>query len=366
MILLGGPITMANPLFAAPFVDAMLLGEAESTATAAVQALFDAESRTGWLDAVERLPGGFVPERRTTLPIPARAPDALLPARSSWISPDAELSSMFLIEGERGCHRQCTFCVMRRGGTLGGMRLVTPERIMSFVPEYASRVGLVGAAISDHPQLVGLLEQIVRSGRGVGISSLRADRVARKPDIARLLREGGYKTLTVASDAASERLRKEISKGTKEGHLLDCARLAAEYKYKVLKVYMMVGVPGETEEDIEELIRFSREIGRIVPVSLGVAPFVPKRNTPLDVVEYAGIRTVERRLKQLSRGLKGVAEVRPTSARWAWVEAELAQGGWSAGEAVYRAVLAGGKFAHFRRELEGVESSSRAPWRRSG
>jgi hypothetical protein len=84
------------------------------------------------------------------------------------------------------------------------------------------------------------------------------------------------------------------------------------------------------------------------------------------VVEYAGIRTVERRLKQLNRGLKGIAEVRPTSARWAWVEAELAQGGWSAGEAVYQAVLDGGKFADYRRAFEKVESSSRAPWRSVG
>jgi len=278
------------------------------------------------------------------------------------MAPEAELSDMFLIEGERGCHRMCSFCVMRRS-TNGGMRLVTPDRIMSFVPEDAARVGLVGAAISDHPQLIGLLETLVSSGRGVGISSLRADRVARKPDIARLLREGGYKTLTVASDAASERLRKEISKGTKEEHLLQCARLAAEHRYKVMKVYMMVGVPGEEDEDMDELIRFSTELSKIVPVSLGIAPFVPKRNTPLDVAPFAGIRPVERRLKALTRGLKGRAEIRPTSARWAWVEAELAQGGWRAGEAVYEAVRAGGKFSSYKRSLEAIDPDSRAPWR---
>ena len=364
-IILGGPLTFSNPLPAAPFVDAMIMGEAEDVVLEAFESAIHTAG-DAWLDEIAALSGGYAPDLHgEVLPAVAKASDELLPAFAPILAPDAELSNMFLIEGERGCHRMCSFCVMRRS-TNGGMRLVTPERIMSFVPEYATRVGLVGAAISDHPQLVGLLEQIVGSGRGVGISSLRADRVARKPEIARLLREGGYKTLTVASDAASERLRKQISKGTKEGHLLECARLAAEYKYKVLKVYMMVGVPGETEEDIEELIRFSREIGRIVPVSLGVAPFVPKRNTPLDVVEYAGIRTVERRLKQLNRGLKGIAEVRPTSARWAWVEAELAQGGWSAGEAVYQAVLDGGKFADYRRAFEKVESSSRAPWRSVG
>ena len=232
---------------------------------------------------------------------------------------------MFLIEGERGCHRMCSFCVMRRS-TNGGMRLVSPDRIMSFVPEGAARVGLVGAAISDHPQLVGLLDTIVSSGRGVGISSLRADRVARKPDIARLLRAGGYKTLTVASDAASERLRRDISKGTKENHLIECAKLAAEHRYKVMKVYMMVGVPGETDEDIDELIRFSTELGKIVPVSSGLRPSCPSE-----------IRRWMSRSSQAfepwsaaevpESGPQGRVEVRPTSARWAWIEAEMAQGG---------------------------------------
>jgi radical SAM superfamily enzyme YgiQ (UPF0313 family) len=361
-IVLGGPLTFSNPLPAAPFVDAMLIGEVEDVVLPAFEAALHTSS-DAWLDEVAALDGGYVPALHgERLPAVAKASDTRLPAFSPILAPDAELSDMFLIEGERGCHRTCSFCVMRRS-TNGGMRLVSPERILSFVPEYAPRVGLVGAAISDHPQLVGLLEQIVDSGRGVGISSLRADRVARKPDIARLLRAGGYKTLTVASDAASQRLRKSISKGTKESHLIACAKLADIHQYKVMKVYMMVGVPGEEDEDINELIRFTSELAAICSISLGIAPFVPKRNTPLDTVDFAGIRVVERRLKHLKRGLKGVAEVRPTSARWAWVESELAQGGWSAGEALFGAVNAGGKFADYRRALEAIDPASRAPWR---
>jgi radical SAM superfamily enzyme YgiQ (UPF0313 family) len=257
---------------------------------------------------------------------------------------------MFLIEGERGCHRQCTFCVMRRS-TNGGMRLVGADSVLGFVPDEAKRVGLVGAAISDHPELPALLERIVASGREVGVSSLRADRVALKPDIARLLRAGGYATLTVASDAASQRLRRSMAKGTTEAHLLACAEAARLYKYKVLKVYMMVGVPDETDADIDELIRFTQELARIHPVALGIAPFVPKRNTPLDGAAFAGIKIVEDRLARLTAGLRGKAEVRPTSARWAWVEAKLAQGGPAMGEAVRAAVEAGGSFSAWKRAL---------------
>lgn len=356
-VLLGGPLTFSNPLPAAPFVDAMLLGEAEETAIPAVRGGVE-EERRSWLASVAALPGGYVPELHgERLPAIARATDALLPARSRILAPEAELTDMFLIEGERGCHRACTFCVMRRS-TNGGMRLVTPEAILSYIPEEARRVGLVGAAISDHPQLVGLLERIVDSGREVGISSLRADRVALKPDIARLLRAGGYRTLTVASDAASQRLRREMSKGTTEAHLLTCAERAAEHGYTTLKVYMMVGVPGETDADIDELIAFTRRLATIHPVVLGIAPFVPKRNTPLVGASFAGIRTVEARLARLNAGLRGVAEIRPTSARWAQVEAWLAQGGWEAGLATLEAVREGGGFSAWKRAF------SRRPDRR--
>jgi len=210
-----------------------------------------------------------------------------------------------------------------------------------------------------------VLQAVVESGREVGVSSLRADRIARKPAIAQWLRKGGYRTLTVASDAASESLRKEIVKGTKESHLLACAQQAHTLGFRVLKVYMMVGLPGETDADIDELVRFTSELARITPTSLGVAPFVPKRNTPLDSVSFAGIRTVERRLKRLRSGLKGTAEVRPTSARWAWVEAQLAQGGSAAGHAVLEAVHAGGRFSDYKASLAAMDPGTVAPWRRA-
>ena len=163
---------------------------------------------------------------------------------------------MFLIEGERGCHRSCTFCVMRRS-TNGGMRLVTPERILSFIPEHAKRVGLVGAAISDHPKLPQLFEKIVSSGREVGIKFPTSRPNCTKTRYFKIVKRRRIQYFTVASDAASHRLRKTISKGTLEKHIVECAKQSAEHKYKVLKVYMMLGLPDEQDEDIDELIKFT-------------------------------------------------------------------------------------------------------------
>jgi radical SAM superfamily enzyme YgiQ (UPF0313 family) len=116
-----------------------------------------------------------------------------------------------------------------------------------------------------------------------------------------------------------------------------------------LKLYLMIGLPGETAEDVAECVQFVGELSKVVPIALGVAPFCAKRNTPLDRMPYAGIATVEQRLDQLRRGLRGRADVRAVSARWAWVEYVLAQGGVAEGLAVARAVAAGGKFADYKR-----------------
>lgn len=364
VIVLGGPITMASPLAAAPFVDAILLGEAEETVVPAVRAWFDADTREGWLDAFATLPGAWVPERGGPLPPLAKASDTLLPARSSWLAQDAELSSMFLLEGERGCHRQCTFCVMRRS-TNGGMRLVGAEHILSLIPAHAHKVGLVGAAISDHPELVELLDVLVRSGRQVSVSSLRADRIRGKPRISELLRQSGARTLTVASDGASERLRRTLIKGARERDLLACAARAGTLGFDVFKVYMMLGLPGETNDDIDELVRFTLELAQACKparLALGVAPFVAKKNTPLDGEPYAGIKVVDARVKQLVRGLRGRAEVRPVSSRWAWVEYVLSQGGPEVGHAVHAAWRAGGTFADHKRAFEALDASSQRPW----
>ncbi len=349
-ILLGGPLTFSNPRPLAAIADAVLVGEADATAAAAAQAFWAGDRRT-WLDTVAELPGGWVPERGAAPPEPARADDTMLPAVGRIWSPDADFADMLLVEAERGCSRRCAFCVMRRGAT--GMRLVDPARILAAIPPEAPRVGLVGAAVSDHPQLTTLLEALIERGHGVGVSSLRADRVARQPALAELLRRAGYKTLTVAADAPTELLRSAILKDIHADQLLACAELAREHGFERVKLYAMIGLPGETDDDMAELITLTRAMAAIHPVDLAVAPFVPKLRTPLEASPFAGIKPVERRLALLKKGLRGVAGFRPASARWAWVEAQLAQGTQATGEAAVRAVRAGGGFSAWKRALRG-------------
>jgi len=348
-ILAGGPLTFSNPLPLAAFADAVVMGEADTLAVDALRALRDAPSREAALDALAATPHVFVPARHgDAMPGVARCDDELLPAWAPIRSPEAELSDMFLIETERGCSRGCTYCVMRRS-TNGGMRIVPKEKLLGLIPEDARRVGLVGAAVSDHPKIAEIVRALAERGAEVGLSSLRPDRLG--DDLVGALRLAGYRTLTTAMDGASDRIRDLLDRKARVRHLERAAELARAHGMARLKLYLMVGVPTETDEDIDECVAFTTELSRRIPVALGIAPFCPKRNTPLSQAPFAGIDVVQRRLERLRRGVKGRVEVRATSARWAWVEAMLARGGVAEGRAALDAVHAGGTFAAWQKAL---------------
>jgi radical SAM superfamily enzyme YgiQ (UPF0313 family) len=353
IIVAGGPLTFSNPAPLAPFCDVIVVGEGEQVIAELVQIARDCSfDRERLWAALDGKPGYYLPSHGERVPPVAQADDALLPARSQIMTPHTELSDMFMTEAARGCSRGCTYCVMRRS-TNGGMRVVPRASIIGGIPEGATRVGLVGAAVTDHPDIRAIVRDVVDGGRAVGISSLRADKL--DDELVGLLARGGYRTLTVAADGASERMRRVIERSTRAEHLIRSAELARAHNLATLKVYMMLGVPTETDADVDELVALSKQLAQIHPkVAYGLAPFVAKRNTPLDGTPFAGIAIVEDRLDRLRRGLRaaglaGKVEVRPTSARWAWVEYMIAQGERSAGLAVMDAHRAGGSFAAYKK-----------------
>jgi radical SAM superfamily enzyme YgiQ (UPF0313 family) len=346
-VLAGGPLTFSNPLPLAPFCDAIVIGEADAIVADVVRTVEGSSRRIDAVDALAKMAHVFVPSHHgEVLPIVAKAPDEMLPAWAPIRTPHAVLSNMFLVETERGCSRRCTYCVMRRS-TNGGMRLASMERILELVPEDARRVGLVGAAVSDHPKIVPLINALADRGCEVGLSSLRPDRL--NDDFVAALRRGGQGVLTTAMDGPSEKMRELLERKAKEKHLIRCAELTKKHGMDRLKLYLMIGLPGETDEDIDECVKFTTELTRIAPVALGIAPFCAKRNTPLDGQPFAGIDVVDHRLERLRRGLRGRADVRSTSAKWAWIEYVLAQGGAAEGLATLEASRDGGNFAAYRR-----------------
>lgn len=357
IVLAGGPLTFSNPLPLAPYADAIVMGEADALAVEALAAVRAAEGRSRALQALAAMPHVFVPAHHgEVMPDIAQCDDALLPAWSPIITPDTELSNMFLIESERGCSRGCTYCVMRRT-TNGGMRVVDADRILELVPDDAARVGMVGAAVSDHPRIAEIVRILAERGKEVGLSSLRPDRL--NDELVAALKAAGHKTLTTAMDGASDRMREVLDRRARGRHLENAAELARTHRLARLKLYLMLGVPGERDEDIDECAAFVRRLSTRIPVALGIAPFCAKRNTPLDGQPFAGIAEVERRIQRLRAGLGGRADVRATSARWAWVEYMLAQGGIPEGLAVKDAVSRGGRFADYKKAFDAQGTKTR-------
>jgi radical SAM superfamily enzyme YgiQ (UPF0313 family) len=257
---------------------------------------------------------------------------------------------MFLVEGSRGCPRFCKFCLVRSPES--PMRQNEVDRVMAHIPPWAPRVGFVGAAISEWEGIRAAMRAVVASGRELGISSLRADRM--DEEFVQLLFQGGARTMTIASDAPSQRQRNKLAKGIRTEHLRHAAHLARGAGMLKLKLYVIVGLPTETDEDLDELIDFARELSGILPTSLGVSPLVPKLHTPLGDAPFAGLSRIEHTLDRLRAGLDGSAEIRSTSARWAWVEYRMSQGDAAAGHAALAAWRAGGDFRAWERAFEGL------------
>jgi radical SAM superfamily enzyme YgiQ (UPF0313 family) len=348
IVIAGGPITTTNASVLLPFVDVLIAGEAEELLPRAVARVQAHGRRDAALADLAALPhtilgiveAGHVPR---PLPDPAKVARELLPAYSQILTPHTELHDMFLVEPERGCSRRCTFCVMRGSSVNGGMRIVDEDVPVALIPEHARRVGLVGAAVTDLPHLEQLVRSIVDTGRGIGISSLRADRLT--PELLRLLQQGGYRSITVASDGISERMRKALDRKIATSALRDAARLSAAAGFRKLKVYQMIGAPGETDADVDELIEFAHELASHIRLTFTFSVFVAKRNTPLDGAPFLGVKQAEARLQQIKRGLRGQVEIRPQSPRTAHVEYLLSRHGIDAGARALTAVHAGGRYA---------------------
>lgn len=345
-VIAGGPLTQSNALPLGPFVDVVVIGEAED----AIEVLLD------WFEAgvpraeLMRLaadqPGFWVPQLHGDAVPDALGAGALhVPALGQWTSPHAEFKDMALIETSRGCPRYCKFCVVR--APVSPMRSPPLERVVQELDrgiyQHAARVGFVGAAVSDWPPIKQALAAAIERGKGVGISSLRADRL--DEEFVGLLHQGGYKTLTVASDAASQRLRGKMMKGLRERHLLGAAELARAAGMNAFKLYVILGLPDERDDDLDELISLGQRLSERIRTAITISPFVPKLHTPLSEAPFEAVTSQVKKLRRVQRALGGRVDVRFDSPRQAWLEYRLSQGGMEAGELVWEAFQAGGGHA---------------------
>ncbi|MCP4687404.1 MAG: radical SAM protein, partial [Desulfobacterales bacterium] len=340
LVIAGGAACFLNPEPIAPFIDLFLIGEAEAMVSEFFNIYDPDEDRESLLARlVQNAPGAYAPSfyepaysRDGTLesftPLHG-APASVkrvtaedisnLPTCSAILSPEASFNQTFLIEVARGCPHGCRFC---GAGFIYRPPRFRPRRLLEACMEkgltMTNRIGLVGAAVSDLPCLQDLCGRFRDENIRVSFSSLRAD--ALTPGMIRTLRQSRVKTATIAPDAGSERMRRVINKGLAREDALRAAEALVEGGVPNLKLYFMVGLPTETEDDVAEIVTLTDEIKerflsasrtrrRIGGITVSLNPFVPKPFTPFQWAPMDGAAALKKKIKIVKNGLKRTPNV---------------------------------------------------------
>jgi radical SAM superfamily enzyme YgiQ (UPF0313 family) len=313
LTLAGGVCAFLNPEPFAELFDLVAVGEAEAILPQLLPSLLEDAGRTDAnLRHLATLPGIYVPSLPPSDPVQRQwlADLDLADCRSFITTPDTEFGDMALTEVSRGCARGCRFCAA------GYIYRPPRERSLDAVLRQVdvglcqhTRQGLVSAAIGDYPHRDALQQAILDRGGSVSVASLRMDTLT-AVDVA-VLKESGHKTVALAPEAGSQRLRDAINKQVDTPQILRAVSLLAAGSIPNLKLYVLIGLPGETVADHEELLVLVEQIrniwleagrarGRLGQIHLSVNPFVPKPFTPL---QWAPMAT-ESELKAVSRRLR--------------------------------------------------------------
>ncbi|MCL0057458.1 radical SAM protein [Dehalococcoidales bacterium] len=337
LVIAGGPCLIANPLPLSPFFDCLCIGEAETILPAMLPILAEGikGKRNDLLKALASLPGVYVPQYYSGAAVVRQWATNLddLPVTSTILTPDTELGDLYLIEVERGCNWGCRFCLT--SNAFRPMRFRSIDKLIAQAEQglkYRKRLGLVGAAVPDHPQIEELVVKLCQMGAELSISSLRMRSLSRI--LLREMAKGGARTIALAPEAGSERLRQVIKKAISEDDILESVDKVAEQEIKQLKLYFMIGLPTESDEDIEEIINLTLSCKNILDrrqtgcrISLNIAPFVPKAGTPFQWLPMEQLPTLNHRLSLLKNNLqpRGI-KLKCESSAWSQVQAVLSRG----------------------------------------
>ncbi|WP_295793154.1 radical SAM protein [uncultured Veillonella sp.] len=356
IVIAGGPCATFNPEPFADFIDAFIIGEGEGIVSRVLDIIRDGKmeglDRHAILRQLANISGVYVP----SLYVPIYSDDGefkgyhiaegapttikrhfemLTSGGETVVATNyTEFGAMYIIEVARGCGRHCRFCM---AGYCFRVPRVRPLEILKEGVDRAEKlgkkVGLMGAAISDYPEVDELVNYIRSKDMRYSCASLRADSLTQA--VVDGLADSGQKTITIAPETGSERLRRVINKGISEEHLQNAATLSAKSGIQHMRLYIMIGLPTETDEDIEAIVGLAErtqahmaEVGCKGRLTLSINPFIPKPFTPFQWMAMDNQKTVEKKLQYIKKALQKNRriEVLVESPKEAYIQGILARG----------------------------------------
>jgi radical SAM superfamily enzyme YgiQ (UPF0313 family) len=332
LVIVGGAVTFVNPEPLAPFADVIAAGEGEALVPGLRRAFAAATDRADLLKLLSAERGFYIPSLYTPeyaldgtmtgwsvqpgsdAPVPVRkaalkTTEAVDPPVTSIFTPDTEFGSRFLIEVVRGCANLCRFCWA--GYNYLPVRAFPTQRILELAEAarvHSSRVGLVSIALCDHPDIERILARLLEMGYAISPASLRLDDLTES--IVRVLRESGERTITIAPETGSDRLRRVINKTVTNDEILDRADLIFASGIENLKLYYMIGLPTETDEDLvairdltlqirDRMMKHARVRGQVGRIIGSVNPLIPKPGTAYQWLPMEDPALIDRKIKRL-------------------------------------------------------------------
>ena len=381
IVIAGGPCATFNPEPFADFIDAFIIGEGEGIVSRVLDIIRDGKmeglDRHAILRQLANISGVYVP----SLYVPIYSDDGefkgyhiaegapttikrhfemLTSGGETVVATNyTEFGAMYIIEVARGCGRHCRFCM---AGYCFRVPRVRPLDILKEgvdrAEQLGKKVGLMGAAISDYPEVDELVNYIRSKDMRYSCASLRADSLTQA--VVDGLADSGQKTITIAPETGSERLRCVINKGISEEHLQNAATLSAKSGIQHMRLYIMIGLPTETDEDIEAIVGLAErtqahmaEVGCKGRLTLSINPFIPKPFTPFQWMAMDNQKTVEKKLQYIKKALQKNRriEVLVESPKEAYIQGVLARGDRRLG-AVLAACAADRGSKSFKAELK--------------
>ena len=379
LVVIGGAVTFVNPEPLALFADVIAAGEGELLVPALVEAWHRAQSRPDLLSLLANERGFYIPSFYDVIydgpgrvaaitPKPGtgapavvhkasvRATDHLDPPSTRIFTPDTEFGARFLIEVVRGCANLCRFCWA--GYNYLPVRPFETARILELAEAarpYATRVGLVSIALCDHPDIVLILEKLLAMGYGITPASLRMDDLTEP--ILRLLRESGERSITIAPETGSDRLRRVINKTVTNDEILKRTDAIFATGFENLKLYYMIGIPTETDEDLvairdltvemrDRMMVHAKRRGAVGRIVASVNPLVPKPGTTYQWMPMTDTATIDAKSRFLRHLVSDIDNVyfNIKSERHSYYQGLLSLGDRRVADVIERAEQNGGQW----------------------